>query len=268
MTKLNPAVAFISIAMLICIAHTSSARPNGFPSRFSKTTEGCGGCHGNENPYPEVGVRLDTVGNPTTVEAGKRTLFTIVVSHATQKVAGINVAVATQPEGMELAGIIDAAGAMNLRVTENQIVHRSPRKLQDTVSFTVGWTAPMEPGTYYLEAVSMAGNGDGIDGEDDRWNWLEPVAITVTPATTVNEPNEGFQEIIESGAVGLIPKTYLPVQGQYTVTVLSIDGAVVFRKQYDNGQLASPFQSLLPAGVYVCMITDNRGRSRSVRLLL
>ena len=230
------------------------ARPNGYPGRFSKSTEGCGTCHGTAEPYPEVVVQLESPAKPLTIEAGKHYDFAIVVMHPVAKVAGINIAFTTEATGLDRVGTIDAQADPLLRVTENQIVHRAPHQMNDSVVFEFGWTAPIEPGTYYLQAVSMAGNGDGSDGPDDKWNWMDPVAVTVVPSTSVLESNTyssantAFQQILTGDE-------------PYTISIATLNGAIVWQQQCNTPCTEWPSQATLSHGVYAVTLQSRRKRA-------
>ena len=248
---------YLIVVLLVSIGITTAthavARPNGYPGRFSTSTEGCGTCHGTAEPYPEVVVQLASPAKPLTIEAGKHYDFAIVVMHPEAKVAGINIAFTTEATGLDRIGTIDAQADPLLRVTENQIVHRTPHPMNDSVVFEFGWTAPTEPGTYYLQAVSMAGNGDGSDGPDDKWNWMNPVAVTVVPATSVFESNtystanSTFQQIL----TGAEP---------YTISIATLNGAIVWQQQCNTPCTDWPSKTSLSDGVYAVTLQTRRKR--------
>lgn len=245
-------VTFFVITLLYAI--TMSARPNGLSGRSSMSSGGCGECHGNTTPDADVTVHLrDPV--PITMRAGDRREFSIVVAHDSALVAGINIAFATSTNGFEKVGRVDATEESGLRVFNNELVHRFPHQMEDSADFTFGWTAPSQPGTYFIQAVAMAGNGDYRDGPLDRWAWMIPVAIIVTPATSVAERHELSLASEEQEEFGDL----------VSITVHSLDGAVVYTEIARSNQKPFSLPDWLPNSVYA---VELQGRRRAIMRMM
>ncbi|MCO6465059.1 MAG: hypothetical protein J5I53_00435 [Bradyrhizobiaceae bacterium] len=248
----------IVFAILFAVCTTVVvARPNGYASRFPTSTPGCGGCHGYDHPNASVTLHVQGADAPLVVEAGKRTEFSVVIAHDTAQNAGINIAVTTRANGVGLAGVVDAIPETQTRVSSEQIVHSFPHTMTDSAVFTFGWTAPAAPGTYYIQAVGMAGNGNMIADEDDRWAWMEPVMITVTPSTNVDDnessTHQDLAALWRSGE-------------QYSLTVYTINGSMILPTENHQG-FPSTQSTGLPGGLYLLEIQTRRHRSTTALFL-
>jgi hypothetical protein len=138
-----------------------------------------------------------------------------------------------------------------------------------SIRFTFTWKAPSQEGTYYMQAIGNAVNGNGNDDANDAWNWMQPVALTVKAATSVAE--EGLS----------IPSTYpnpcrpyqtltlgLDGNGPMTVVFCDVSGNIVHRVTAESNGKGLPIDvPSLPPGVYAVVVTDGP-RTRRTSLLI
>lgn len=162
----------------------------GQTGRTSATSSGCGGggCHGGSaNTATTVRVP-QAVDGVITVEPGSQTTITVIVAHASRPAAGINIGVKSTENGSTTIGTLATVAGQGLRLSVGELTHSSPKTLTDgEASFTFTWTAPSQPGTYFLRTIANAVNRDGSSGSGDQWNWMTPVQIVVSPANSVEE---------------------------------------------------------------------------------
>ncbi|MBU3680027.1 MAG: hypothetical protein FGM32_10550, partial [Candidatus Kapabacteria bacterium] len=138
--------------VLVLTSVIAVADPGGKTGFTSKTSSGCGSCHGG-NAGSAVSVSLT---GPRTLKPGEKAEFTIVVGHATAKSAGISITVrnaATAPSGSAGTLAVAASGS-GMRVKNpgsgQEITQSAPKTMTNKqVSFTFSWTAPSTPGSYY-----------------------------------------------------------------------------------------------------------------------
>lgn len=150
------------------------ASSGGYTGRTANTSSGCGpsGCHGGSGS-----VTLSFTG-PTTVQPGQTVSYTFVVAHGTFPNAGCNIAVKTTQNGSANAGTLTASNS-ELYVSGGELTHSSPKQInQGQAVFSFSWTAPSTPGTYWLQAVGNARQGQATGA----WNWATPLQITVQAA--------------------------------------------------------------------------------------
>lgn len=182
----------IAVALFMSAMAEASAWSSGGSvtvGRTSLSSAGCSGsgCHGSSSTNTTV----TRTGGSTTLNTGATTTFTIQVAHTNSNMsaAGVNIAVKTSESGTENAGTLseDESG---LQLLSSEVTHNTPKTMSGgTTTFTVSWTAPTTPGIYYLRAVGNAVNGNG-GSNGDNWNWMTPVAITVSaqPSLALTAP--------------------------------------------------------------------------------
>jgi hypothetical protein len=248
-------------ALLVLASVVALADPSGKTGFTSKNSSGCGTCHGG-NAGAAVTV---TLNGPRSVKPGEKVDFSIIVGHASARSAGISIVVRSAPTAMTGAvGTLSvAATGCGLRVRTSgsgqEITQAAPKTIVDKqVTFAFSWTAPSAAGTYYLQAVANAVNGNGGPDNGDDWTFLEPVEIKVEEATSVQEIPL-FTELYPNP---LAPSQILHLDatliGPTRVRVINMQGAVVIDEMMDlvNGALPRPLAEL-PRGVY--MITSTGG---------
>jgi hypothetical protein len=248
-------------AVLVLTSVFAMADPGGKTGFTSKTSSGCGSCHGG-NAGAAVSVELTGI---RTLKPGERGDFTIVVGHATAKSAGISITVrsaATAPSG-SVGTLAVAASGSGLRVKNpgsgQEITQAAPKTITNKqVSFAFSWTAPSTPGTYYLQAVANAVNGDGRENDADDWTFLEPVELKVEATSSVADLPV-FASIYPNP---LAPSQTLHLDAEFigptSIRIVNTQGVVVIDELMDlsNGALPRPLAEL-PRGVY--MITATNG---------
>lgn len=166
------------------------ASSSGQTGRTNTVSAGCGGggCHGSSaNTATALRVR-QAVDGKISVTPGSQTTITVIVAHATRPAAGVNIAVKTSETSTTAVGTLALIAGEGLRLSAGELTHSTSKSLiGGEASFSFTWTAPTTPGTYFLRAISNAVNRDGSAGAADQWNWLTPVQIVVSEASSVNE---------------------------------------------------------------------------------
>lgn len=257
----------VSIFVLLLVAVVLHAEPTGYPGRTATTSFGCGSCHGG-SASNRTTVTLESA--KTKLAPGETGTFTVVVAHATYPGAGVGIAVRTSQTGSTNIGTLAVTPGTGLRVRNGEITHSSTRQLSGgSVRFTFTWTAPTQPGTYYIQAIGNAVNGNGRDDGNDNWAFLQPQAITVEQSTSVDEeaalPLAVFPNPLRGDA-----SLYLgaDISGMMRVQLVSTAGTVVIDEEMnvERGQLPRSLATL-PRGVYA-IITSNGTLMRRGRVVI
>jgi len=243
------------------------AEPSGQAGRTSTTTAGCGDCHGVS---PKTATTVTLEGGARTVEPGSTTSFTVIVAHPTFPSAGVGIAVRTTETGTVAAGTLAVQAGTGLRLRSGEITQSSARSMSGgSIRFTFTWKAPSTEGTYYMQAIGNAVNGNGNDDANDAWNWMQPVALTVKAATSVAED--------EFRISGTYPNPCRPNQiltlgldgnGPMTVVISDVSGNIVHRVTAESNGTGLPISvPSLPSGVYAVVVTDGP-RTRRTSILI
>lgn len=256
--------AVVTLCCLLVLGGVLHAEPTGYPGRTSTTSFGCGSCHGS-SANARTTVSLDAPSMK--VAPGETATFTVVVAHDSYPGAGVGIAVRTNATGSTNAGTLAVTPGTGLRVRNGEITHSSIRQLTGgSVRFTFTWTAPTTPGTYYIQAIGNAVNGNGRDDGNDHWAFMQPQAITVEPSTSVDEeatlPLAVFPNPLRGDA-----SLYLgaDISGETRVQLISTAGSVILDEtiQIERGQLPKSLATL-PRGVYAIIASQGslvrRGR--------
>ena len=243
--------------ILPCVA---SADPNGKTGRTSTMTQGCADCHGS-NAGAAVNLTLD---GPRKMEPGQLATFKFIVGHASNPSAGVSVAIRKTPTGTgDGVGTLAAVTGAGLRLRGTgaaaELTQSAPKLMSNKAAeFAFTWTAPTTPGTYYVQAVANAVNGNGREDAGDDWTFLQPVEIIVESATSINEdvanltsifPNPcGPTEILNIGT---------EITGVSQVQLVNASGQIVLDEMMDisNGALPKPLAGL-PRGVYFIVVRN------------
>lgn len=192
--KRNLLFALAAIAFVVALTYAVYARSNGYTGLTSSTSNGCN-CHsGSANS--NVSLSVSSESGSFTVQTGSTTNFTITVSssNSNHTAAGIDIAVKTTTTGETNAGNLSPGSGSGLQLSSGELTHSSPKSLQSgSTTFSFSWTAPSQPGNYYLRAIANCVNGNGSADANDQWNRLTIQTITVqeAPSITVNSPNGG-----------------------------------------------------------------------------
>jgi hypothetical protein len=136
--------------------------------------------------------------------------LTLSISNSSLVAAGFNLTVRATMSGGLRIGTLDNNSDPDIRVTQGELTHGTPRTLSSGVAeFTFGWTAPAAEGEYYIHATGNAVNRNGGADGGDRWASLTPVKIIVSGTSSVNEGD------VAHNALTIAP---LPAHGSMTVT--------------------------------------------------
>ncbi|MGA2298151.1 MAG: choice-of-anchor V domain-containing protein, partial [FCB group bacterium] len=180
-------VKFLSFFLIgVLIIYTAFASSTGAQNELtSATSHGCN-CH-DPVSNSETTVSVVSSTGSFNVAPGSSTDFTITVTNATEKKAGIDIAVKTTQTGETDIGTLTPNVSTGLKPNGKELVHYQPKLLVNgSASFQFTWKAPNTPGTYYLRAVGNAVNGDGdTTGYLDHWNWMpvQPLKVGTTSVT-------------------------------------------------------------------------------------
>ena len=246
--------------MVICSA-VVFADPNGKTGFTSKTSTGCGSCHGG-NAGAAVSVSLE---GPRSIKPGEKVDFSIVVGHSTARSAGVSITVRSAATAMTGAvGTLSvAATGSGLRVrtpgSGQEITQAAPKTMSGgKVTFPFSWTAPATPGTFYVQAVANAVNGDGSENNADDWTFLEPVEIKVEATSSVEDMPTFATLYPNPLASSQTLHLDAELSGPTNVRIMNAQGAVLIDETMHlvNGAMPRPLAEL-PRGVY--FITANYG---------
>ena len=190
---LNRTNQVLGVFLILCIGFTVSiwARSNG--SINGKTSSNSGGCnchYTSSSSDTQVSIAADNGSFSVTPES--TTNYTITVTNTGVNAAGIDIAVATTETGNTLAGTLSPATGSGLQVTGSELTHSSPKDLDGNgeAEFKFSWTAPSEPGEYYIRAIANAVNDNGSSDSGDEWNWMTPQVVTVK-GLDITSPADG-----------------------------------------------------------------------------
>ena len=226
LTYRNKYIRIIFVFILLIIGYTVYlyASPDGFSGRTSTSTNGCGSCHGS-TPSTEVQVSCSSQSGSWTVVAGTTVTFSVIVTHPSLPVAGVDIAIKTDELGTTDAGILIAGTGLIKK--SGELCHSAPAPfVGGTKTFTFTWTAPIAAGTYYLRAVGMAANNDENNSASDLWRWMSPKTITVVSPGTITLTSPVGGEIWCAGSSQNITWTYSNVTN--VKIELSSDGGSTF----------------------------------------
>lgn len=185
--KVYISIAITAMLMIIASATSALASEGGITAR---TISGCSGngCHSAQSTATTVSVQ-GLSGTSVTMAPNETRSFTILVAHATQPKAGIDISV--KNSGGSNVGTL--APVASLRLSGGELTHTTthPTITGAGAPFTFTWTAPATPGDYLLRAAGNAINNNGNES-GDFWNFMNTVTITVSaPSITLNTPNGG-----------------------------------------------------------------------------
>lgn len=185
------------------------SNPSGYTQRTSTSSAGCGSCHGS-SANTNVIVSVVSGTGSFTVSPGSTTSFTVTVSTSLSKSnAGINLGVKTDQTTSPGTNIGTLTAGTGTKISNNEITQSSVKALSGgSASWTFSWTAPTSPGTYYMRAVGITGNGNGSADANDTWNWMPIQTITVTSATSITLTSPNGTEELCAGKNHLIKWNY------------------------------------------------------------
>jgi len=238
------------------------ANPSGRSGGTSTMSAGCGDCHGNSKAATTVSLE----SGPRKVEPGSTTTFTIVVAHATMPRTGVGIAVRTTQTGTTNIGTLGVITGGGLRLTAGEITQSAPKAMSaGSTSFTFTWKAPAAEGTYFMQAVGNAVNGNGNNDAGDSWNWLQPIAITVEMQTSVAEDLQTIPSTFPNpcNANGTVTLG-LDITGPVNVQFLDIAGNVVHAVTAQSNGMGLPLEvPALPTGTYMIVVNSGQAIRRT-----
>ena len=243
------------IVMIALFATTTIvvANDDGKAGRTSRFGDGCGDCHGIA-VSTATSITVQGISQPLTVAPGSTTQFTIVVSHATQNVAGINIAVQDAEDDGAPIGQLTPLSGLRINGPKGELTHSAPQAMSaGAATFTFTWTAPTTEGTYYLQAIGNACNGNGSEDDGDAWSWMNPLPIIVSTPSSVDLSDEMY-----SGPADLI--------------LTDLSGSIVHTEHFDTIDYSAnegpqPTRHVAP-GVYVSTLVHSNGVRRSQLILI
>lgn len=227
------------IVLLVFIAGSTFliANPAGYVGRALPTSSGCGGggCHASTKNAATT-VSVDGVPS-VTMQVGEVRQFTAIVAHASRPSAGIDIAVKTSATSQTNAGTLSAVSGQGLYVSGGELTHAAPKSMSGgKATFAFKWTAPTKAGTYYLCITGNAVNGNGREDQNDLWNFMTPIVITVEPKST--DVAELLQNITSTIAAPLPSANLVHVefpcapQERFEMVVMDIEGRRIFERTY------------------------------------
>ncbi len=249
----------------------ATANDDGKNGRTSRLGDGCGDCHGISVSTATM-VTLLGGSAGMTFAPGSTTSFTIRVAHASMPEAGIGIAVVDAMDtGTEVGTLIPGAG-LKVKGAAGELVHSAPKVMTDGVAdFTFEWTAPETPGTYYVQAIGNAVNGNGEEDDADAWAWMDPMPITVSSTNGVDaEADVHHLGIAPNPCPSGAPFTLsgLPADAE-RVVLTSVRGEVHYARAIPAGQPSVPLEvPSLPAGAYGVAVFTRSGVVRSVMVVV
>ena len=261
-THFNEAyVMNIRIALLaLLIPCVAFADPNGKTGRTSSMSQGCGDCHGTNSG---AAVTLSLNG-PKSMKPGEVGTFKIVVGHASNPSAGVSVAVRKTATGTnDGVGTLATVTGSGLRLRGTgaaaELTQSAPKLMSNKAAeFAFTWTAPTAPGTYYVQAVGNAVNGNGREDAADDWTFLQPVEIVVESSTSVLEDVADLSSIFPNPCSNAeILNIGTEITGASQVQLMDASGRIVLDEMMDitNGALPKPLAGL-PRGVYFIVVRN------------
>ncbi|MBI3259340.1 MAG: immunoglobulin domain-containing protein [Ignavibacteriae bacterium] len=185
--KVYFSIAITAMLMIIASATSVLASEGGITGR---TISGCSGngCHSAQNTATTVSVQ-GLSGTSITMSPNETRTFTILVAHATQPKAGIDISV--KNSGGSNVGTLAPVASLRLQAGELTHTTAHPNITGAGAPFTFTWTAPAAQGDYLLRASGNAINNNGNE-DGDFWNFMNTVTITVAASSvTLNAPNGG-----------------------------------------------------------------------------
>ncbi|MBS1537925.1 MAG: hypothetical protein JST20_09270, partial [Bacteroidetes bacterium] len=208
-------VAIIAVWMIVVSATVALSSEGGI---IGRTTSGCSGngCHDAQSSATTVSLQ-GVSGTNITMSPGENRSFTVLVAHATQPKAGVNISI--KNSGGTNVGTL--AVVASLRLSGGELTHTTthPNITGAGAPFTFTWTAPTTPGDYLLRAAGNAINNNGNES-GDVWNFMNTITISVVASSvTVNAPNGG--EVLCRGSQTNITWTPTGISGNVKIELTS-----------------------------------------------
>jgi hypothetical protein len=232
--------------------------------------EGCGSCHGGSNSTATQLSVPQAIDNKIFVTPGQSIRLDVIVANASQRNAGVNIAVKSSLTSESNAGTLALAqGNTALRTDfSGELTHRSPLAFSGgRATFTFEWTAPQAEGSVFLRATGNAVNRDGGPA-GDQWNYLQPVEIVVGPTSSVQQAYSSITAHVSPlpSHDGVTAYSQAGADEQFAVSVIDAVGNVVFSDVYtpstESVQYTWPGTTSsgtpVPSGSYVVALISER----------
>lgn len=245
---------------------------NMFPTGYVGTTKkggvafGCI-CHGSS---PTTSVSVFFAG-PDSVAAGQTVTFTVKLSHGPAIKGGFNVA------SGDTSSLKVLTGDGTVRKQDGELTHTMPKSfVNDTVSWSFGYTAPGTPQIDTLFATGNSCNND-TSSDGDQWNWSENRQVRVyNPIGIINISSLAGDFSISQN----YPNPFNPsTQIKFTVAksshieikiydILGNTTAVIVNENLKTGEYRSDFNAAgLASGIYFYSLFAN-GEKISTRKMI
>ncbi|MGB9852702.1 MAG: choice-of-anchor V domain-containing protein [Candidatus Kapaibacteriota bacterium] len=239
------------------------AKKNGIVGKTNSNSRSCGECH-SANPSPNVLVSFNSEKGSFDVTPGEKIKIILNIQNQNGRTAGCNIAVKNQINGNVNVGTLEPAANSGCYMSKSELTHSQPKSFSNgTATFEFFWTAPNTPGTYYLQAVGLASNGNGKEDAGDIWNFAPVQAINVTTPSSV-ETKEENDFIINSNQNIFISSNLSFTEEQITkmtspIIIVSADGRIVNTLDPKTENINKAFANL-PDGVYIITLTFEKKR--------
>lgn len=248
-------IGILAFIALVIVNGTDevSAKRNGKTGATNNNSKSCGECH-SANPNTNVNVTISSETGSFEVAPESKTKFTLTITSPSGNSAGCNIAVKTQQNGSTIAGTLEAINGSGLAVSQKELIHTQPKTLSGgKASFEFYWTAPKEPGDYYLQAVALASNGNNSADNGDIWNFAPLQIIKVqTPNSIVakeqNKPFYIYPNPFNTGSKIIINdiETFSKIE---KISIINISGSIINATTKDIKAISNSFDILSP-GIY------------------
>lgn len=168
-------VSFITFSTLDMISSSSG--------KTGDSENGCS-CHGSNSS--STAITFSSGSGSFNVKSGSNTEFTVRVANSSKSKAGSNITVKTGSGGSN-AGTLTAGSG--LKTSGGELTHNGAQTMSGGgFDFKFSWTAPTDPGEYYIFAAGNAVDGNG-NSNGDAPN-IANQKITVM-GVTLSGPNGG-----------------------------------------------------------------------------
>jgi hypothetical protein len=189
-------IVILIAAVISMFPIVSSRAVAGSDGMTGRSTQGCGGCHGN-NATAALNV---TVNQPQGgILAGQQVDLSVVIGQAAGAAsAGLNLAIRNDLQN----NIGQIAAGVGTKVVGGELTHQQPKPFAGgQVDFPFTWTAPAAHGTYTLTVSGNAVNNNGRADGNDQWKIANAVTLTVKGAS-ITAPTGG-QELCPGQTLGI-----------------------------------------------------------------
>ncbi|MEJ5286620.1 MAG: hypothetical protein CH6_1883 [Candidatus Kapaibacterium sp.] len=235
------------------------AKRNGITGRTNNNSISCGECHA-KSPSQNVNVFLSSETGSFEFSPGQKVKILLTIQSPTGVTSGCNIAVKNQLNGSTSAGTLEPGPNSGLYLSKSELTHQQPKNFTAGAStYEFYWTAPTNPGTYYLQAVGLASNNNGKEDNNDIWNFAPVVEIQVKSVSSVNEEDKSSETItIGKNNTHLFENLENFELINSNINIFSIDGRIVSSIKPTKEEVIR-FVQVLPFGVYFALYKiDNK----------